>query len=112
MPTFDEISKDYADRIKRAIAADRFTKTASLTESVVSRSHVAAELKAIAADVKKWQLDDVPLTESQIDQIERGAAEQLNLPDSSVMPRAIKNASNDAFLELVNDIGTIVRKSS
>lgn len=109
MPSFDDISRDYAARIRKAISTDGFTKSAALNESIVKKSFIAAELKAIASELKTWEIGNKPISKEQEERIERGIAEHLNVPDRTVLPRAIKNASNDAYMELLTDISNIIR---
>ncbi len=53
MPTFAELSKQYADKIRTALSQDGFTKAASVNYNAVRISRAAAAFKEIATDLKR-----------------------------------------------------------
>jgi hypothetical protein len=110
MPTFDDVSKGYAAQIRKALDEDAFTKSASITLNEARHSSIISALKAIAGDLDSWRVDNQPLTEEQKERILKGASEHLNLPDARTVPQAVRNASNDAYMELVTDIGRLLGK--
>src|SRR4051794_34348768 len=110
MPKFSEISADYAKRLQEAIRKDSFTKTASLNETVIRFSATAQTLKEISTALDNdWKVDDEPLTQEQKDRITAGIAEELGMAEPVIIRRAVKASSNDSYLELVTEIGKILR---
>jgi hypothetical protein len=110
MPSFEELSKDYAQRVADALRQDSFTKAASITESTIRYSRVVEAFKEIGQEVRRLRKPDgEPLTQSERDEILEGAGRRLNLPDPGTFSNATKRASNDSYMELVNDIADIVR---
>lgn len=112
MPTFDEIAKKYADELRDALDSE-FTKKASVVEASVRGSVTAAVLKKIANELdRKWKVDNKPLTEDQRDKITDGIAEALGLPDPAAIKRVVKSASNDAYMQMVQQISDISKKKT
>lgn len=110
MSSFNDISKEYADRLLDAIYEDGFTKTASLNEVSVRYSRTTAVLKKISDELDtKWTVDGNPLDEEQKKKITEGIAEHLGLSDVPVLRKAVKAASNDSYMELVTNISQILK---
>ncbi|MBN8625813.1 MAG: hypothetical protein J0M17_10015, partial [Planctomycetes bacterium] len=104
MPTFNEISKAYADELRAALNAE-FTKKASVVAEDVRGSTTASVLKKIANELENtWQIDGKPLTEEQKDLITDGITESLGIPDPDAIKRVVKSASNDAYMQMVQQI--------
>jgi len=113
MPTFTEISADYAQKLQAAIRKDSFTKSASLSETVVRYSATARALKDISTALDNdWKVGDEPLTQEQKDRITTGIAEELGIQETVIIQRAVKASSNDSYLQLVSDIGQILRSKT
>lgn len=113
MASFKEISKEYADELLEAMQKDRLTKTASIQESTLRGSHTVSVLKKIASDLeRRWTVDQEPLTDEQKDLITGGIGEDLGLPDPTVVGRAVKSASNDAYMQMVQHIGNITKNKT
>ena len=111
MPTFQEIGRQYADRVTRAMARDGFTKTASASVHTVRGSAVANELKAIAGELDTyWQVDSRLLTDEQKKLIAKEAGLALGLEHPDEFNLAVRCASNDAYMELVDHISNIIKK--
>ncbi len=113
MPTFDEIGKAYASQLTEALNRDGFTKSASADdiETRIRTSETQKVLKGIANDLaRKWTVNDKPLTEEQKQEIYRSITKSLSVLSEDAVPGAVKAASNDAYMQLVNDIGKIVKE--
>jgi hypothetical protein len=111
MPTFAEIGREYAERVVKSIRKDGFTKTASLSTARLYGTNVVAVLREISGELdSKWTIDDKPLTEQQKQQIAVEAGRQLGLDQPEEFHWAVKAASNDAYMELVEHISNIIKK--
>jgi hypothetical protein len=101
MPTFAEISQQYAAKIREAIAKDGFTRTASINEARIKVSHIKAALEEIDDDLDTWTIDKKPLTEGQKGSIVEGVAGNLGIPEADVIARALKSATNDSHVDMI-----------
>jgi len=112
MTSFNEIGKDYANRVVTAIRQDGFTKTASLSTASLSGAHVVTALREISRELDtKWTIDGKRLTEDQQRAIAVEAGRELGLDRPDVFHLAVKAASNDAYMELVEHISDIIKKN-
>lgn len=110
MPTFNEISKNYADRLRAALRSGRFQESVALRKShdYVQNSDFLSEFKAVAKSVDQdWNVDGVPLTKEQKERIVRGIAEHLGTTESEKLLRAVKSA-NDSHTDIVGDIIDVI----
>ena len=108
MPTLNEIAQGYAKDIRAALANDNFRKGISVTESQLRYSETASTLKRIASDLDQYSINGEPLTHGQRDDILRKTGEFIDAAEAAAFPRAVKNASNDAYNDLVADIYNIL----
>ncbi len=111
MPTFSEIGRDYSNRVVDAIRQDGFTKTASLTTASLYGAHVVATLREIGGELDtKWTIDNKPLSEQEKRAIAIEVGRALGLDRPEDFHSAVRAASNDAYMELVEHITSIIRK--
>jgi len=105
MPSFEDLSKKFADDIRAALREDGFPRIAAVTEQMVRGSRTASALREIARSLDEdWKVDDRPLTEDQKRIIIEGAARELGLRKPENLSGGVKSASNDEFMELTDYI--------
>lgn len=109
MATFDEIAQGYAKEVKAALDADKFSSESPITVNAVRFSRTASALKRIASDLDQYTIGGEPLSQSQRDEILRKAGQFLDSSEASAFPRAVRNASNDKYTDLVGDITVILK---
>ena len=114
MATFEDIGRGFGGRISSAIARDGFSILRAASAYSLPGSHVVAELKAIARELDgDWTVDQrtVRLTAQQKAAIIRAAATELGLDRADWLEGAMRCASNDAYMELVDYISKITKRS-
>lgn len=109
MPNLDDISRQQAQRLLEAMRRDGFNEFTVIREGDLRGSATAAALRAIANELDTTTIEGRRLTESQKDLILEGTASYLGTRDSAPVKGAVRNASNDAFMELVGNVGKILR---
>lgn len=111
MPTFSELGKGYAERIRAALAKDGFTTSSRVSASDLIYSATLRELKAIKIDIDGLVYTESrkALTESDKGRILAEIQKQLYLPNLRQMERMIKAASNDDLSDLADEIDNILK---
>ncbi len=111
MATKREIAKSLAQRIEEALRKDRLTRYSTVTASGLRGTEIVRELKELAKVLREARLPDgKPLTEGEQDETASEAGEILGVPDPRSVGRAIKKASNDNLMDLVDEIDKIIKK--
>lgn len=118
MPSFQEIGQSYASDIRKAVAEDQAASATYVKEASYRRKIDAATLpdtqliralKKIHQGVNTgWEINGKPLSEEQKNTILREAGAALGLPRAEDFGFLTKGASNDAYLQLVNHISSIL----
>ncbi|PHR68283.1 hypothetical protein [Alcanivorax sp.] len=114
MASFNELAKEYAQRIKQAIKRDGFSHGRKITGSNVQGSETLREAKAIKRDIDNlvYTSSNQPLTPQDrkriIEQIDR----ELGLPKRIIEEGFVTNASNDDFSDLADEIENILKGGS
>jgi len=111
MPTFSELAEQYANNIRTALQSDGFTRSSTLTESKVRISSTVETLRETAESINGLKLSDTgePLSREQQLTIYRKIAALLEARESDSVYFAVKSASNDDFLELVDYIDDLIK---
>lgn len=102
MPTRDEISSGYAEKIKSAIKTSGLTKSASIINESTKRVKVISVFKEISNDIKTYTIDNKPLSETEKENIFKKVGNILGLSKPEKIYLMIKEGSNDEFVSLAN----------
>ncbi len=111
MPTFEELSSQYAKRIFDAISKDGFKPYGRLTASDLRGSWTLAVLKEIRKEIDGlvYTKDQNPLTDFDKNKIHDGLARLLRLSSYQESIKLTESASNDDFTDLVDTIDNILK---
>lgn len=111
MATFQELARDYAKRIKDAIASDGFTSRSRVSPQDLRNSRTLQEAKKI-----KREIDDLiytqskkPLSEEDKRKIIEGIDQELGLPKNIQKSyNIVESASNDDLADLADVIENVL----
>lgn len=111
MATFQELARDYAKRIKDAIASDGFTSRSKISPQDLRNSRTLQEAKKI-----KREIDDLiytqnkrPLSEDDKRRIIEQIDQELGLPKNIQKSyNIVESASNDDLADLADEIENVL----
>jgi len=108
--TFQELAKQYADRIRKAIQADNFSRIRSLSSFDVMGSETLRETKAVKRDIDNLVYTDSrkPLTEQDKDRLVKDIDQELGLP-RRIQKSLVESASNDDLADLADQIENVLK---
>ena len=111
MATFQELARDYAKRIKDAIASDGFTSRSKISPQDLRNSRTLQEAKKI-----KREIDDLiytqnkrPLSEDDKRRIIEQIDQELGLPKNIQKSyNIVESAINDDLADLADEIENVL----
>lgn len=113
MATFREVAREYADRIRTAASQDRLRSglrtRASLTESVAKRFVLASELKSINREIDLLLVDGRSMRPEVRRRIATLIGEELGIQRPWGFDSVLREASNDAFGDLLDVIWDLLQ---
>lgn len=97
MATFQELARDYARRIREAIASDGFTRGAKASPQDLRNSKTLQEAKKIRREIDGlvYTQNNNPLSEADKRRIKELVDQELGLPKKIQEGYGIESASND-----------------
>ena len=118
--TFDELAKEYADKIKAAASAKTLmSKTAAdirrVKASLASTASnaivdVVLTLAEIDADLSRHSVNQQPIDEGSKNEVIRRTGVELGLDNPQELIRLIKGSSNQSYLSLVTQISALIQQ--
>ena len=111
MATFQELARDYAERIRKNIELDRFSGYYKIPVESIRNSRTLQEAKAIKREIDQlvYINSNLPLSESDKDAIKGLIDRELGLPQNLLKSYAIESASNDDLADLADAIENVLR---
>jgi len=111
MATFNELGKQYAERIVQALETDGFVKSGSVRSTQLPSSRTLSELKAVGRDIDQLVMSDTkkPLSDEQKHTLYEAIARGLNLRSAVVTEGMVRCASNDDLTDVVDYIDQILQ---
>jgi hypothetical protein len=111
--TPDELADEYADELATAAAQDRLARAAGALRGaarIAKGSNVTAALKKIHRHLESlvFTSTNKPLSEAEKDAIAEQTAKKLGLPDPKKLRPAMRQASIDNAIVVVQDIENII----
>lgn len=110
MATFNELAKDYAERIRRAIRTDNFQTLRSLSPNDLIQSNTLREAKAVKRDIDSlvYTESNKPLSEQDKNRLVQDVDQELGLPRRT-QKSLVESASNDDLADLADEIENVLR---
>lgn len=111
MATFQELAREYAKRIKDAIASDGFKSRSKISPQDLRSSRTLQEAKKIKREIDEliYTQSKQPLSEDDkrriIEQIDQELGLPRNIQKSHI---AVESASNDDLSDLADEIENIL----
>ena len=111
MATFNELAKQYAQRIKDSIRRDGFRLNQRITRSDIISSQTLSESKAVKREIDNlvYQNNNQPLTDVDKHRIIEQIDSELGLPKRKLNEEFVSNASNDDFSDMADEIENILK---
>lgn len=111
MPTFEELGKSYASRIRTSMQRDGFLVKPRFSPVTFRSTETYSELRAIARDIDNLVMTDTkkPLSPEQRQTLYREIAEELGAT-TLLIESTIRCASNDDTSDLVDYIYDLLRR--
>lgn len=111
MATFNELAKQYTQRILAAIRQDGFSKYTKITASSLSSSKTIQELRSVRKDINELVYIEgrKPLSEADKTRIIVEIQKELHLPTQRQMELIFEAASNDDLSDLADEIENILK---
>lgn len=111
MATFDELAREYAQRIRTAIRTDGFTANRRPWASDVAGSRTLQEAKAVKRDIDGlvYTKNNRSLSPEDKQQIIEQIDRELGLPKRIIGEGFVNKASNDDFSDLADEIENILK---
>jgi len=113
MPTYNEFSKQYSQRILTALQADGLSRFSTVTENKLRGSETLTVLKSIKREIDNLVHEgtDTKLSVSEKNVIYRGLSKELHLSSFQTSINLCEAASNDDLTDLVDEIDNILREN-
>ena len=111
MATFQDLAKDYAKRIKEAIASDGFTGISRISPQNLLYSRTLQEAKEIKSEIDGlvYSKDNKPLSEDDKHNLIEQIYQELGLPRRiQKNHNIIESASNDDLSDLADEIENLL----
>ena len=112
MTTFNELAKQYAQRIQIALAKDGFSKFSRITASVLRRSATIQETKSVKQDIEELVYIETkePLTKTDKQGIIIEIHQELYVPlRRPGLIRLLEEASDDDLFDIAGEIANILK---
>ena len=113
MTTFNELAKQYAQRIKIALAKDGFSKFSRITASVLRCSATIQESKSVKQDIEGLVYIETkePLTKTDKQGIIIEIHKELYVPLQRPRPirLILEEASDDDLFDIAGEIANILK---
>lgn len=110
MATFQELARDYAKRIREAIASDGFTSRSKVSPQDLRNSRTLREAKDIKREIDGliYTQSKQPLSEADKRTIKELIDRELGLPVNVQKGYGIESASNDDLSDLADVIENVL----
>jgi len=111
MATFQELARDYAKRIKDAIASDGFTSRSKISPQDLRNSRTLQEAKKIKREIDDliYTQSKLPLSEDDKRRIIEQIDQELGLPKNIQKSyNIVESASNDDLADLADEIENVL----
>lgn len=111
MAIFQELARDYAKRIKDAIASDGFTSRSKVSPQGLRNSRTLQEAKKIKREIDGliYTQSKKPLSEEDKRKIIEGIDQELGLPKNIQKSyHIVESASNDDLADLADEIENVL----
>jgi hypothetical protein len=111
MPTINELAKQYADKVIKALREDGFIGRTYIAESELRDSTSLQVLKSLNKEIESlvYLSTGEPLSRDDKGKIIREASRLLHLQETEGFGQIIKAASNDALVDLLNKVEEILK---
>lgn len=111
MATLQELARDYAKRIKDAIASDGFTNRSKISQQDLRNSRTLQEAKKIKREIDglTYSVSKKSLSEEDKRKIIEGIDQELGLPKNIQKSyNIVESASNDDLADLADEIESVL----
>ncbi|MCG7552040.1 hypothetical protein [Pseudoalteromonas sp. Of11M-6] len=111
MATFQELARDYAKRIKDAIASDGFTSRSRISPQDLRGSRTLQEAKQVKREIDGliYKQSKKPLSEDDKRKIIEQIDQELGLPRNIQKSyNIVESASNDDLADLADEIENVL----
>ncbi len=111
MATINELARQYAERISKAIAEDGFSRGTEISASVLRASKTIRAIKSVKTEIDELTYTETikPISETDKGKIVAGIQKELRLPTQRQMEIILEAASNDDLSDLADEIENILR---